>query len=1037
MAAPDEQLDRHAGWRDRERPPAAAARFARRAAPVLRLGYRRVSARLRPVALVAIGTAIASAALGTILTARIVVEDHALADDVAAFPANQRAIAVSWVGNDGADLNALDGEARRALVPIGMGRPTRAVVFRTTQVGDELVRLAALDDLDEFVEVRSGRAPAPCRPTACELVALDAPSKALDAQGFSVVGRVTERAAAPVAALVGSRTPGERVLVANGVEGLVAKGVVGNLFRTVTWLVPLDGRNLNTSNLGEFERRVTRANTDLRLRSPGFGVSAPLEELADAGRTARLAGRQGLLVAGQFVALFLAFAVLAAARIRRDARETRYRLRRFGALWWQVLAETVAHAGIVVVPAVVAGWLVGTALGYGIATAADRPASSVLERSSMSAVGVGLALALAAVGVAAIVVTVRARSIEIRGLRLTAADVAAIGAVAVVVAAVWFGQTDPDNVEGTGALLLLLPVLIAFAAAVVVARLLGPAFRVAERFAPAARVPVRLALLSLVRNPGPAAFAVVFLVVAVGLAVFAETYRATLAANQRDTAAFAVPLDYIVRRDAVRGRSLGGPVPLADFYTGGDPVGVVRRKGDAPTLNRTQRLNVLGVPASALERLRWRDDYAGDSLQELARKLTTGSGARLRGVELPRGTRELVFPIRVEGDDIQITAAFRRPDGGFAQLALRASGTTPARTLRVPAGVAGGILVGLTLAFPPNEAFGAAHRSSGTRAAPDLFVRGVLRLGVPRARGRDGLRPLAVDYRDWVRSDGAGAGGSRRSLTLRYLLTQERAFRIRPRQPTDGHPIPVIISSSLGAAGGEGTVLPVEVGDAEIDVSVAATAERFPTVRGDVLVADRDALETALNAAAPGAAVADEVWLEGPAGEEERLRHAAPVPVTVVSRVAVQERLRADPVSRASSISLGTGVLVALALALAGVLLAVAIDLRDEAAELFDLEALGLTPSGLARHVWLRAVAVVALGVAGGLAAGALIALVVTNVVALTANATAAEPPLRLTVDWVVLAVGLVAFAAVALASVMLLARSAFRAAAPARAELR
>jgi hypothetical protein len=995
-----------------------------------------VAARLRPIALVAIGTAIAAGALAAILTARVVVEDRALADAVATFPADQRAVTVSWVGSDAADLPSLDGEARRAIQSLGMGRPTRAVVFRTLRLGSELVRLAALDDLAELVEVRSGREPAPCRPGACELVALDAPTKALNARGFTVVGRVTERAGAPVAALVGSRTGGERVLLANGVEGVVAQSVVANVFRTVGWLVPLDGDALDAASLAEFERRVTRANTDLRVRSPGFDVRAPLEELTDAGREARLASRHGLLVAGQFVALFLVFAVLAAARLRRDARDTRYRLRRFGARRWQVFAETTAHAGIVVVPSVLVGWLVGVAVGAGIAAVADRPALSTLERSSMSAVGVAWALGLAAVGVAVIVVTVRARSIEIRGFRLTTADVAAIGAAAVVVAAVGTGQTDAGNVEGSGALLLLLPVLIAFAAAVVVARLLGPAFRLAERAAPKTRVSVRLALLSLVRNPGPAALAVAFLVVAAGLAVFAETYRATLAKNQQDTAAYSVPLDYVVRRDAVRGRALGGPLRLADFYARRTPVGVVRRNGDAPTLNRTQRLTVLGLPVASFERLRWRDDYAVDSRAELARKLGAGPRRELRGVEIPRGTREVVFPASVRGDPVRITAAFRRPDGGFAQLELGGASSSPTRTVRLPAGVAGGILVGLTLAFPPNEAFTAAHRAAETEAAPDVFVRGELRLGVPLAREREGLQPLAVDYRDWVRPDGSGTGGSRRSLKLRYLLTQERPFRVRLRQPTDGHPVPVVASTSLAEAVGEGATLPVDVGDAEIDVIVAATAKRFPTVRGDVLVADRDALETALNASAPGVAVADEVWLEGPSGQEDQLRRAAPVPVSVVSRTAVEERLRADPVSRSSSISLGAGVLVSLALALAGVLLAVAIDLRDEAAELFDLEALGLTPNELAKHVWLRALAVVVLGLIGGLVTGALIALVVTSVVALTANATSAEPPLRLAADWIVLVAGLATFAAVTLASVVLVARSAFRAPVPARAKL-
>jgi hypothetical protein len=1033
VAVPDEQLDRPARWRERERP--RAARLARRAAPIFRLAYRRVAARLGPVALVAIGTAIAAGALATILTARVVVEDRALADEVATFPVDQRAVTMSWVGNDAADLRSLDGEARRAVQSLGLGRPTRAVVFRTLRLGTELVRLAALDDLTGLVEVRSGHLPAPCRPGACELVALDAPTKRLDARGFTVVGSATERSGAPVAALLGSRTGGERVLLANGVEGVLAQSVVANVFRTVTWLVPLEGDALDTAGLGDFERRVTRASTDLRVHSPGFDVRAPLEELTAAGREARLAGRHGLLVAGQFVALFLVFAVLAAARMRRDARETNYRLRRFGARRWQVLAETTAHAAIVVVPSVLVGWLAGIAVGAGIAAAADRPAPTALERSSISADGVAWALALAAVGIAVIVIAVRARSIEIRGFRLTTADVAAIGAVAVVVAAVGTGQTDAGSVEGSGALLLLLPVLIAFAAAVVVARLLGPAFRLAERAAPTTRVSIRLALLSLVRNPGPAAFAVAFLVVAAGLAVFAETYRATLAQNQQDTAAYAVPLDYVVRRDAVRGRGLGGPIQLANFYSGQIPVGVVRRKGDAPSLNRRERLTVLGLPATAFERLRWREDYSGDSRAELARTLGAGPRPELRGVRIPRGTREVVFPAVVRGDPVRITAAFRRPDGSFAQLELRGASGSPTRTVRLPAGVTGGILVGLTLAFPPNEAFGAAHRAAETEAAPDVFVRGDLRLGAPLARGPQGLRPLAVDYRDWVRPDGSGTGGSRSSLTLRYLLTQERPFRVRLRQPTDGHPIPVIASTSLVDAVGEGATLPLDVGEAETDVLVAATARRFPTLRGDFLVADLDALETALNASAPGAAVADEVWLDGPQGEEQELRRAAPVPVSIASRVAIEERLRADPVSRSASISLGAGVLVALALALAGVLLAVAIDLRDEASELFDLEALGFGPSELARHVWLRALAVVALGIIGGLLTGALIALVVTNVVELTANATEAEPPLRLAVDWIVLVGGLVVFAAVTLASVVLLARSAFRAAVPARAE--
>jgi uncharacterized protein involved in exopolysaccharide biosynthesis len=61
--------------------------------------------------------------------------------------------------------------------------------------------------------------------------------------------------------------------------------------------------------------------------------------------------------------------------------------------------------------------------------------------------------------------------------------------------------------------------------------------------------------------------------------------------------------------------------------------------------------------------------------------------------------------------------------------------------------------------------------------------------------------------------------------------------------------------------------------------------------------------------------------------------------------------------------------------------------------------------------------------------------LLVTELVGITANATPAEPPLIPVVPWLLLAVGLVAFTALALGVVAILARRPFRGAAPARPE--
>jgi ABC-type lipoprotein release transport system permease subunit len=77
---------------------------------------------------------------------------------------------------------------------------------------------------------------------------------------------------------------------------------------------------------------------------------------------------------------------------------------------------------------------------------------------------------------------------------------------------------------------------------------------------------------------------------------------------------------------------------------------------------------------------------------------------------------------------------------------------------------------------------------------------------------------------------------------------------------------------------------------------------------------------------------------------------------------------------------------------------------RDEAAELFDLEAQGVAPASLRRQLRLRASLAGLAGLAGGLLTGLLLSLLVVRFVELTANATAPEPPLQLAPDWPLIA---------------------------------
>jgi ABC-type antimicrobial peptide transport system permease subunit len=168
--------------------------------------------------------------------------------------------------------------------------------------------------------------------------------------------------------------------------------------------------------------------------------------------------------------------------------------------------------------------------------------------------------------------------------------------------------------------------------------------------------------------------------------------------------------------------------------------------------------------------------------------------------------------------------------------------------------------------------------------------------------------------------------------------------------------------------------------------------------------------------------VPNELWLG--AGPEERPALAGILDrppfhvLSVESREQVETALRHDPLARGTLLTLLAGALVALGLALVGILLGVVSDVRDERGELDDLEAQGARPALLRRVVRLRSLVVVVAGLLGGLITAAALAAIVVDLVTVTADAATTGLPLRAAVDWPVLAAALAAGALAAAALV-------------------
>lgn len=1008
-------------------------RAFRRFSFLLGLAALRLARRPGRVALAALGIAAGAAALATVTGAGTVAQDRSLGRALDRLPAAQRAVRGAWFGTavDAAGFRRLDANVTRSFRGIASSRPIRTVLFRQTNIAGHGFNLGAADQLGRWLRLRSGRLPRSCVPRRCEVVQVEGAGPIPRAPGLHLVRvgyadlvsdvpfQQTTSYGRPAEDIYSFVPPSQRppFLLTGDVTGASSVPLLRPIFRSYAWVFPLRPADVHPWATGELARRIQRARSTLTAQNFYFDVSDPLSELAPTVAANRVTARRLLLVGGQAAALLLAFVVLVAAGSRAEAAATRARLARFGARRWQIVTLAAAEAAAVGGIATLAGWAIGSGIAAAVAERAGSPAEAVLTHSVVSGGGVVAALALAAAAAAVLLLALHAPVVEVRRLTVSPLDLVALGALAAIALALARGSADANELAregGTGVLLFLLPALIAFVAAVVAVRLLGPLGRLLERTSRRLSVSGRFAALSLARDSGYAGAAAAFLLVSIGLAAFSLGYRSTLTRSQSDQARFAVPADVVLRAGAGQRRSLTDPRLAAAYDRGAArTIPVLRLQGQTGSGAATRTLTVLGVPKGAVGAPPfWRSDFAADQPTGLARAVDAGD-AHLRGVRLPSDARELRLRVRQRGFPLRVVASIATRSGGFESFELRSQPGILSGHL--PRAARGGLLVGFGIG--PTQA--EAHN--------DRPASGSLEVGPLVAVGPS-TRILERSFADWIGT--GGIRGSGRHLT--YFVTNAGDSSFRPRQRTDEIRVPVLASPAIARSVGNGGLLPVQVADVTLVVRVVGVARRYPSVYGGFVVADRVALATALNAAAPGAAITNEVWLDGVGKKAERAlgRVVGRPPLQQVRatfRSRVEAGLRDDPLARAVLWTLAGLAAVGFLLALAGLAVALSADLRDERGELFDLEAQGARPSALRRHVRLRSGGMLALGVAGGLALAAVLSVLVVDVVLVTANGRLPEPPLLLDVDWRLVLAGLAAYLVCATGLVTAATRSALR----------
>jgi hypothetical protein len=968
--------------------------------------------RRRPVRwlLPALGIALAAAfAIGVAAQSQVAGDQAARSVLDKASPLDTE-VRVTW---QGPVTPSVEGQARALIRGLGLGSPTEVVLMNPVRLGGVVVRPAAIAPLDRWLSGGAAASLGRCRPERCPmLLAGGGPVlSTLAAIGvrIQVAGSSSLRSAVPLG-FVPSNAGAMPVLVTWDVTGLESLPGLSGLYRTSSWQAPLTAARLRAWQLADAENRLARSQAHLLLSGSQFSLSAPFTALDEARAQASLAPQRLLLAGGGTIAALALFIVLAGGGLRRDQQAELDRFRNAGARPRHCFLFVAAECGWLCAIALSVGAAVGIGAAALLASGEGEPAGAILMHSVITPAGVitlGIGWLAATVLLGALVLVRSARLIDVLAVAAASALVAALA-----------GSTGSDH-----AMALLLAPLCCLAVGVLTFRAAGVVLQGAERVARSGPVLPRLALVNLARSPGVPALVIAFIAVATGLGGFALGYRSTLIRSAADQAADRVPLDALVSP----GPDFSTPLEVAPLQrwqalASGAVLPIRRTDANYTSGGETLTVPALGIPADGLTRIHgWRESDGSAPLPVLARRLEPTDPVRVAGPMLPAGTKWLSLRASSQGLAVGVTADLRDPRGAIRQVAFGAAGADVA-SLRAPVPRGRWELEALELDEPTGLAITNGHQNGENPAAATQSSARVA-LGPLLALQASGRSLLRVPVGAWrgvgaATTNAPGGGGT---VAMVSFATSGTPGVLRPAQPTDTKPVPVLADQQTAASAGPGGRIALTVDGLPVTARVVGVLNRFPTLPSDsagFVIADQTTLAAALDAQLPGQGRADELWIS--TGDPARLRAAlesgALTQLDSSFRADIDHQLQDAPVAHGVLGTLIAATALSVLLAVAGFLTTLLGGSRDERVE-SDLDEQGVSPRGIRAELRVRLALVSVLGVIAGLGIAALLTRLAVASVRAAGTVANPRPPVVTVVPWAALAAwGAGMFAVLALA---------------------
>jgi len=987
---------------------------------ILGLVGARAARRRSAAALVAISVAGSMVVLGSLLGVGVLTVDRATRQALADLSPSERVIGIHRSSEDGTGGDEADQVARAALQPVAsLTQPI--TTFSLFQPPRDPVRVLVVDQVDRWVGVTSGRLPRPCDGGAtCEALSLGAfelpdfggglgSTVTLGSMHVNVVGTGQASGELPLDAI----RPDGIVLVVDGVTAMGHAGSVMDQPRTDYWLAPLDPNQVHGWSLPDLQAGIAEVQRAIAPAGREYLVTTPEQTLALVqGRTDVAIGRL-VFISSLIVGVLLAFAVFAAAVERTDAGHEERRLRSAGATGAQRLAFIVAEAVLPALTGAIIGELLA-ALAVGLIAASQAaPVGTVVLLALTSPTSIALALLLAGLATAAVAIGIHPSTGSLVQPRIVAtAAVPALLVLAWERATSGSGGGGGDVGSGIGSGVgataspldpgtVLLPGLLGLTVILASLVLLPPVFRALARAARRFPLTLRLAVISIAREPLRPAATLTLLAFSLGAVVFGLVYAATLRQGAADQAAFSVGMDVRIQTLSAEGRLATEVLPLLRQGAAGPNLEVhpmVRLDGDSAT---HRSFTLAGIEAAAIPELRgWRSDFSTSTPQALASAIALPGEWQLAGEAIPAGTTAVTIDVLATGDPIHLAMVVEGANGAFdyRQMGDLAGGH---QQFVVPVTNADAKVVGILASNGGLAAVGGPF--SGNRQQADVTIGGLATIIDP-------------------------------AKTIHLDVSGERSAQLlRAPARTDGLVLPAIVSPELAGDVGADGILDVTVGNGlALRLKPVGVATRIPTLLdpgpdGAVAV-DLEPLLLAMNARDPGSGVPNQILVRAPSDEAANAAATAlgkdPFPPVIVqSRPALEAARDDDPFAVGILWGLAAGAVAGIVLSLAGVLMAAAAELRDERGELWELEAEGLVPRRIARLLVLRTGLLAGSGAVLGIVIGIALAWLAAQTIS---SSTGADPvPPLVLVAPAIQIVGLAAavLVAIGVAIVLLAAR--------------